>query len=190
MNERELVAQARGGDREALRVLLSKHRREVLARIRRRIPAALGRKLSAADLYQEASLAAFERIGEFEDRGEGSFGRWLCRIAEIRLKDQLRRFGRQRRALDREQTRAGRPATSAFRSEDPTPSQAAMASERRAAVGEALAGIPEHYREILRLVQTEGLRLRDAAGRVGKSYEATKKLYGRALNAFSEAWHG
>ena len=36
-------------------------------------------------------------------------------------------------------------------------------------------------REILRLVQVEHLTLIEAADRMGRSYEATKKLYARAL---------
>jgi DNA-directed RNA polymerase specialized sigma24 family protein len=49
-----------------------------------------------------------------------------------------------------------------------------------------LKGLPEDYRRILELVQFEGLTLRDAAGRMGRSYEAAKKLYGRALSRFAK----
>ena len=48
-----------------------------------------------------------------------------------------------------------------------------------------MAALPADYREILRLCREEGLTLREAAERMGRSREAAKKLYGRALVRFS-----
>lgn len=186
----DLVSRARKGDSEALHELFSQHTPMLTARLRGRLPAHLGRKMSAADLVQDTLLVATERLPEFEDRGEGSFARWLTRIADLRLKDQLRRFGRHRRALNRELTRGQRPDTAAAEANNPSPSQEAMIAERRDLVRGTLDRLPVHYREILLLVQEERLPLREAAVRIGKNYEATKKLYGRALGAFSEGYDG
>jgi hypothetical protein len=50
-----------------------------------------------------------------------------------------------------------------------------------------LAAIADRkLREVLALVQVEGLRLADAAARMGRSYEATKKLYGRAASRLAK----
>ena len=43
-------------------------------------------------------------------------------------------------------------------------------------------------REILRLVRFERLSLREAAERMGRSYEATAKLHGRALLRFTDVY--
>ena len=39
---------------------------------------------------------------------------------------------------------------------------------------------------VLRLARNEGLSLREVAGQMGRSREAVKKLYGRALERFVE----
>ena len=49
-----------------------------------------------------------------------------------------------------------------------------------------LKRLPSEYREILALTRTEGLDLRQAAERMGRSYEATRKLVSRALTRFHE----
>ena len=50
----------------------------------------------------------------------------------------------------------------------------------------ALRQLPPDYQEILRLVREEDLTLRDCGARMGRSREAAKKLYGRALSSFTE----
>ena len=42
----------------------------------------------------------------------------------------------------------------------------------------------------IRMVQVEGLSLRAAAEVLGRSYEATKKLYGRAVANFKDLLEG
>jgi DNA-directed RNA polymerase specialized sigma24 family protein len=51
----------------------------------------------------------------------------------------------------------------------------------------ALDALSEDHRTILRLVQFDGLTLGAAAERMGRSREAAKKLYGRALTKLGEA---
>ena len=51
-----------------------------------------------------------------------------------------------------------------------------------------MASLPPDYREVLRLAREEDLSLREVAERMGRSREAIKKLYGRALLRFKEAF--
>ena len=46
--------------------------------------------------------------------------------------------------------------------------------------------LPPDYREIIRLVQEEGLTMAEAAARMGRSRNAVKHLYGRALSQFAK----
>ena len=46
-----------------------------------------------------------------------------------------------------------------------------------------MAALSEDHREVLRLALEEGLSLRECAERMGRSREAMKKLYGRAVCA-------
>jgi RNA polymerase sigma-70 factor (ECF subfamily) len=183
----ELVRLAREGSAPALRALFERHESALKAFVERRLPAGLRRKVAPEDVLQEAYIVASARLAEFEDRGDGAFRAWLMRIAEFKLKEAVRAYlGTRKRADVREVSRGGRPDTSAFLGDSPSPSEVAQGNEMRDAAAKAMKTLPPDYREILRLVQVEGLTLKLAAVRMGRSHEATKKLYGRALGRFAE----
>lgn len=185
--ESALVRRARDGDEEAFRKLFDRHADRVRGRIRGRLSPAVQRKVSLADVLQDAYLVAFQRIAEFEDRGDGSFGAWLAQIAENRARKVVERFaGTAKRHVGREVSRGGRPDTHHFQGRGPSPSQLAMAGELREAAARALRKLPEDYREVLRLVQEEDLSFEDAAERMDRSKDAVRMLYGRALDRFAE----
>ena len=73
-----------------------------------------------------------------------------------------------------------------MRAADPSPSEPAGAAEEARAVNDALSLLPEDHRKILELVFHEHLTLREAGERMGRSREAAKKLYGRALAGLME----
>ena len=62
-----------------------------------------------------------------------------------------------------------------------SPSVQIANAEETAAVRRAVEELPSAYREIVRLVHQEGLTLVEAGARMGRSAEAARKLYGRAL---------
>ena len=90
MEEQELIAAARRGDRRSFEALLRPHLRAVRAVVFRMI----GHPEDAADLVQEAQLRAFTRLDTF--RGESSFGTWLVSIATHACLDHLRKEARWR----------------------------------------------------------------------------------------------
>ena len=73
--EATLVAQVRAGDLSAFEALIRPYENRIYRAILRitRDPS------SAADVYQDALLAAFEKLASF--RGDAAFGSWLQRIA-------------------------------------------------------------------------------------------------------------
>jgi DNA-directed RNA polymerase specialized sigma24 family protein len=89
--EHDLVARARGGDEEALRALLERHEARIRRRVDRNLPPPLRRRVSVADVVQETWLVAFRRIADFEDRGDGAFEAWLAGIADLKLREVVRR---------------------------------------------------------------------------------------------------
>jgi len=183
----DLVARARAGDEDAFEALFERYEPALRRRIRRWLPSNVGRKLSASDVLQETRIVAFRRCGEFEHREGANFGQWLDRIARLKLKEALKRYVKaDKRDVRREVTRGARPDTAYLEGRAPSPSQAAIAAETAARVREAFARLPEHYQQVLRLVREERLPLREVAERMGRSREAAKKLYGRALSRFTE----
>jgi RNA polymerase sigma-70 factor (ECF subfamily) len=187
-SESELIRRAREGDGEAFRILCAGCESMLRNRIRRELSPALRPKLSESDILQEGYLVAVRRLDEFEDRGDGSFGRWLERIVQLRAKAAVRYYvGAAKRSIRREVSRRDGADTPDLAGGDPTPSQMAMADELLDRVVDALDGLPDDYRDVVRLLQIERVTLEEAAKRMERSVPALRKLYGRALDHLAEA---
>ena len=88
--EPELIDLAVAGDERALERLLLTYYDRLHRRIERRFPPSLRGAVAEEDILQQAFLSVFQRIGEFRPEGRWAFYRWLCRIADNRLRDGLR----------------------------------------------------------------------------------------------------
>jgi len=183
----DLVARFRQGDESAFRELYLRYEGLLLRRVERLLPGRLSRKVAVSDVLQESALVAFTRRGDLLHTDERAFRSWLLGIVEYKVRETVRRHeGAAKRSALREVTHGARHRTDAVAARQASPSEAAVGAEVRAIAGEALAALPADYREVLRLAQEEHLGLRDAAARMGRSHEAVKKLYGRALARFRE----
>ena len=178
-----LVRRVLGGDEAAFGALFNRYEAALRNRLHYWLPARVQRRVSISDVVQEARVIAHRRLRDFAaGGGEGSFRNWVLRIVELKAREAVRRHaGTAKRAVGREVTRGERADTAQFMGRDTSPSGAAIAAERAAQVREAMAALPPDYREILRLVKEECLTMRAAGERMGRSREAAKKLYGRAL---------
>jgi RNA polymerase sigma-70 factor, ECF subfamily len=184
-----LIVRARRGDPSAEDALFERYRGVLERQVGRLLPRAVRRRVSVSDVVQETRLVAHAGLAAFEDRGDGSYRAWLLGIGEKKTQEAVRTHVRTaRRALAREVSAAqpsGRVADTRT-----TPSEAAMASEQREAIRRALAALRPDDAQVLRLLRIEGLSLREAAACMGRSLEATKKLYGRALVRFGKSFDG
>jgi RNA polymerase sigma-70 factor (ECF subfamily) len=188
-SEEDLLRALAAGDEGAFQALFDRHTEALRRRVGGWLPAAVKRKVSVADVVQEVNLVALRRFPEFEDRGDGAFRAWLLRIAQLKAKAAVRRHvGAAKRTALREVSRPHRLGTGEYAVEGPSPSEAAIASERAELVRRALAELPEDYREILRLTRERQLTLREAAERMGRPRERVKKLYGRAVDRFAKVF--
>jgi RNA polymerase sigma-70 factor (ECF subfamily) len=191
LSDQELVRRARGGDSAAAGLLFERHGAALRARVRRCLPRLLRAKVGESDVVQEACLAAFLHLEEFEDRGEGSFRGWLGAVAERKVLDELRRFaGTNKRNVAREVGGATTAARLAATSGDPSPSAAAIGDEESARLAAAMERLSEEHREVIRLVNEERLPLAEAGARMGRSAEAVRKLYARAVLVLGEHMRG
>jgi RNA polymerase sigma-70 factor (ECF subfamily) len=186
-SDQTLLGHAQAGDADAFEQLLQRYTRMLASYVRQWLPASLQRKVSVADVLQETRIVAFERVATFELHDERSIRNWLIKIVELTVREKVRRFaGTAKRAAGREVTRGRRPDTAQFHGRGPSPSEAAIASELAMLAQRALHGLPPDYQEILQLMREEDLTLREAGASMGRSREAAKKLYARALSAFTE----
>lgn len=185
-SEHDLILRARQGDEDAFQALLRRHEELLRKRVQRWVSPRLRRKISASDVLQEAYIVALRRFADFEDRGDGSFGRWLGQIVELKLREAVRQAGAAKRDAGREVSRDGRMDTRNFMGQQTSPSQAAIASELKEAARVALEKMPDDYRRIIRLVQQDQVSFETAARKLGRTLAATRKLYGRAVARFTE----
>jgi RNA polymerase sigma-70 factor (ECF subfamily) len=178
-SDEELVARARGGDGAAADVLFGRYPDLLRGLARRALGDRLRPKVAESDVVQDARLVAFRSLARFEDRGPGSFRRWLAGILERRASEERRRFRAARRAVRRESPSA--PRADLVAASQPTPSLVAIAHERRLAVLRAIDGLPQAYRSVIRLVDLSGLSFVEAAERMERTPDAVRKLYARAV---------
>jgi RNA polymerase sigma-70 factor (ECF subfamily) len=184
--DEELLELIRNGDDEALAVLFDRYVETLRGYAQRWLPDRLRRRVSVADILQEARMGALERCRDFEQKDPGSVRNWLLRIVEHKVKDAMRRHaGAARRAVDREVSSGGRPDTGQIAGHAPSPSQFAIAAELSLLADRAFESLPPDYREVLRLARAERLSPREIAVRMDRSREAVNKLCARALSRFS-----
>lgn len=186
-SDEELVRRVKAGDETAARELFDRHLPALRAKAQARLPAAVRGKVGASDVVQEAWLAAFLGLGDFKEAGDGSFGAWVRRIVERKVLDEVRRHARVKKRSSKREVRF---ATEAQHLEpDPlqaTPSQVVGDAEREATLRAAVDGLDPDHATVIRLVHEEGLTLVDAGKRMGRSPDATRMLYGRAMQRLAE----
>lgn len=90
-----LLALVRAGDRSALERLFARHVRPLKRWASGRLPAWARQLTDTDDLVQDALVQTFKRIEEFEPRGVGALQAYLRQAVINRLRDELRRRGRQ-----------------------------------------------------------------------------------------------
>jgi len=185
-SEHDLILRARQGDEDAFQALLGRHEELLRRRVQRWVSPGLRRKISASDVLQEAYIVALRRFADFEDRGDGSFRRWLGQIVDLKLREAVRQHGAAKRDAGREVSRDGRVDTRNFAGQRTSPSQAAIASEMKEAARVAFEKMPDDYQRIVKLVQQDQVSFEMAARKLGRTLAATRKLYGRAVARFTE----
>ncbi len=135
--EGDLVRLARGGDRQALELLVERHYGPLRALLLRYgcVPAS-----DVDDLVQEAFLRSFEALARYEDRGH--LRTWLFRIAINAARDARRRSGLV-------VTQADVRALADLPDFSGDPARLALEQLDGAVLGAAVARLPESQREAL-----------------------------------------
>ena len=184
-----LIRRFRDGDEEAFQELFEAQEDLLRARINPRMATALKRKVSVQDVLQETRIAAFENRSRFDGRTSTDFRRWILGIVERKIRQVLGSYlGTGKREVGREGSRAQREDTAQAVGAEPSPSEEAISGELARLAKQALEMLSAEQREVIRLFREEGLPLAEVAKRLGRSYEATKKLRQRALFEYTETF--
>jgi len=188
-DEPALLARARGGDREAFSVLVSRHASAILSAAWRIV----GERAEAEDVAQETFLAAFRALPGF--REEARFATWLYRIAVNKCRDRLR----ARAASPEREARAERdgdappPEPVGESVEHRSPEELMLERQRTASLERAIGRLPSLYREAFVLRHVEGLSYDDMSEALGvdgstlrmRVYKARAQLSRELAGVFS-----
>jgi RNA polymerase sigma-70 factor (ECF subfamily) len=191
-SDEDLVRRVLAGDAAAATLLFDRHLTTLRAAARRRLPPLMQGKVGESDVVQDAWLAAFLHLADFEDRGGGSFERWLRQILERKIANEIRdHVAAEKRDVRREVRLSSQTGGGAAPAHDQTtPSESAMADEESHALRASIDELPEDHRTVIQLVHREGLTLVEAGARMGRSADAARKLYGRAMARLGERLRG
>jgi RNA polymerase sigma-70 factor (ECF subfamily) len=158
----------------------------LLARVE--VEARWRRKFDPSDVVQQTLLEAHRAAAQFRGRTEAEWLGWLRQILARVLAHEIRCYqGTQRRDVGREvsleQSLAGSSGKlgAMLAGHDPSPSAHADRREQEVRLAEALARLPDDYREVLLLRNFEGLSHEEVAGRMGRAAGAVRMLWVRAL---------
>ena len=95
-----LIERARAGDREALERLFARHLKPLQRWARGRLPKWARDLADTDDLVQDSLVQTFKRIEDFEPRRVGALQAYLRQAVLNRIRNELRRKGRQPHATD------------------------------------------------------------------------------------------
>ena len=192
---RHLVVLAKDGDESALNKLWAVYGPRVLWLVRLRMGKELRSKLESMDVVQDVLVCALKDLGNFTYKNEGDLVRWLSRIADNRLRDNLDRLHADKRDIRKEVRLNGyRPTVedsfvAALDAVNTTTPSAIMSKrEELDKLAKAIDALKPEYGEVIVLTKIEGLSHKEIADRLGKSSDAVRKLASRAMTALIGAY--
>jgi RNA polymerase sigma-70 factor (ECF subfamily) len=181
---------ARAGDVELLGRALESCREYLLLIASRGLDADLIAKGGASDIVQDTLLGAYRDFGAFHGCSRDELLAWLRKILRNNLAVHRRRYrGTRKRQVSREITFAslsGPDVRHELVCDSATPGGAAVRREQVAALMAALGRIPEDYRRVVVWYQYDRLTFEEIGERLGRSAEAVRKLWSRALYRLTE----
>jgi RNA polymerase sigma-70 factor (ECF subfamily) len=173
-----LIERARAGDSEALERLFARHRKPLLRWASGRLPKWARDISDTEDLVQETLLQTFKRIGDFEPRRVGALQAYLRQAVLNRIREELRRKGRQPHATDLDDIAVDSAES---------PLEQAIGREAVENYEQALARLKAEEREAIIARVEMGYTYEELAEALGKpTPDAARKAAQRALVRLAE----
>lgn len=182
------LSHAKGADDGERHDLVESYRNYLLLLAKIRSDRKLRSKMGDSDLVQETLIQAHRDFDQFRGASEAELTRWLRAIL-IKKKALLARryYGTAARNLRLEEQlqdeidESSQQLDRAFVHNGSSPSQHVAGQERAVMLADALAALPEHYREVIILHHVKGYTLPEVAQSMGRSVDSVKKLWARAM---------
>ena len=178
-----LLREARRGSPEAISALFERYAESLHLLIRARLGRQLRRRLDSRDILQVTLLKAFENLDRFAGSGSRSLMAWLGTIAVHEIRDQADFQGRAKRDAARDRTLHSHLGPAARQVH--TEVSRLQIKEDLRHLEAALDQLSEAHREIILLRSYEELTFKEIGERLGRTPEASRKLYARAKAALA-----
>jgi len=187
----KLFASAREGSASCLGRLLTLYSNYLKLLIATQLDERLRVRVSPSDIVQETFFEAHRDFAQFRGQSPGEFVAWLRKILvnnilrvveqhllaekrDVRREISLERIGRR---LEESTARL----ESLLTQQSDSPSGLAQRNEHEVLLADALADLPDDYRQVILLRHIEGLQFEEVARRMDRSSGAVRMLWLRAL---------
>jgi len=193
----KLFAAARQGSGSCLGKLLTLYTNYLKLLVAAQLDSRLRVRVSPSDIVQEAFFEAHRDFDQFRGQSTAEFVAWLRKIVvnnilrvveqhvqaekrDVRREVSLEEMGRR---LEQSTVRL----ESLLAQQAESPSGCATRHEHNLLLADALAELPDDYRDIIVLRHVEGLPFEEVAEQMGRSAGAVRMLWLRALNKLRES---
>ncbi len=171
----ELLGRIRDGQQDAWEDLYRRYHDDLLFAVRAHLGRRLRSALESEDVLQSVVIDAFKALPHFEQRHPGGLRAYLHKMVVNKIRDRADHFGAQKRA-------GTVPLTDSLAEHAAAPGEPTyLAGERFERLERCLGALPDDMARVLILRKVDGLSSRETAQTLGKSDDATRKLYSRAL---------
>lgn len=147
------------------------------------LPRALGTRMDASDVVQEALLEIARDLPAFRGTTRLELEGWMLQTLRHQIRDATRYHRRQCRAVGREQPGA---SLQQLPSSASTGSAVVRGEESRSRLAQTLEQLPDDYRAVILLRQQLDLTFAEIGERMNRSADAARMLWGRAILRLSE----
>jgi RNA polymerase sigma-70 factor (ECF subfamily) len=190
-----LLDEARHGSDAAIGSLFESARAYLLFLANKELPRGLQAKFGASDLVQETAIEAHRDFARFAGSTPEEFYAWLRSILQNNLRDAVRRYeaaqkrdvGKETRLVSQaDQGGDARRMISGPEDRSRPPDGSIIRREDAAKIEAVLARLPDDYRIVLRMRYWDGLTFPQIGDRFGRSAEAARKLWYRAVQKLQD----
>lgn len=183
---RDLLERARAGSGDAVGEILEPLRPHLLAAAHERLDDDLRPKTGPSDLVQESLARACAHFGEFRGETPAELAAWLLQILHNCLANLRRDYRTAKRELSREfPLEDSEVSNGTLQAPGDSPSAQALRQEAQQALHRAMEQLPASHREVLLLRNRDELSFEEIGRVMNRSADATRMLYGRAVEALA-----
>jgi RNA polymerase sigma-70 factor (ECF subfamily) len=179
--DRQLVARAQRGDKQAFELLVEKYQRK-LARLLSRF---IRDPAEVEDVTQEAFIKAYRALPAF--RGDSAFYTWLYRIGINTAKNYLMAMGRRAPTSTEVEAEEAEGFEEGEQLRDiNTPESVLLSNEIAKTVNATIEGLPEELRKAIQMREIEGMSYEDIAQAMDCPIGTVRSRIFRAREAIAE----